>query len=1265
MSERLIREIETLRRRLRRVAILRAGGWTLFLVIVAGLVLGAADYLFRFRESGMRFLLTGTWLAVAGESMRRWLLPALASSIQPIALAIWAEKVFPGFRGKLAAAVEFAGLVSGDAAADGDLGEESAALRAAALQEAELLLQSGPPPWPLPWREMWSALGLAAAAVLVLSALAWANPVATGTAAARLLNPFLHLPWPQRTHLEVQSYSDRVAKGSTFEVLVREASGRLPDDVTIDYRWIESDSLPEESYVMERLGATARHRRENVRSSFAFRIRGGDDVNGEWHKVTVVEAPRIVQWSLRLVPPEYTGWAEEMSDGAIKAVVGTRVLPQGRADRTLSKVTIEVSSGERFDLAIDRDGRSFALAPAKPDGSQSESATTQGVHSPESAARDASSPWLVRESGSYRLFVEAADGTRNPDPPRWEIRAVVDKPPTAWLETAGRIRYSTPEAEVPLLLTARDDLALRSVQYICADPAVPAEFPPRTVYQGTVPSPQREERMSEWEKWGESRSLRAGLNLAEINAAAGMTVEVRAVAEDYAGQTAESASIALRIVDVRQLLDLTATDRNRILAQLSQLLELQRQALGDVRSWQGRVSSSAPLARLDAETLAAVELSQRRIGQALGDPAVGLPADIGRIVQELVVGGLGAHPDVRRLEELAESLRRLEQEHGEAAEQGLTQAVKSLRSLLSENAAADSQGIHLDEQAANRVVSVLEQVLGHQQIMERELRRILESWGVLRRQFELRRRLEDIVQRQEALAERVLRLGQQTVGRSREALSPKELEGLRDAAQEQSALAAEFDRLMEETAAAARPAADAADRRDEPRDGSLSAGEEDVDRSPPAESNTDRPDLRQFRDIVDRAKEAAIGARMRTAAAAVDDNRLSQGLQTQREVIADLRELLGRFSEGGISQNGAEVWREAASKLEELIGRQSKWQAELESRLQSGEKRPEIWQEFSRRQAVDAEAARSIAQELRSGNAPSAAEASADAARAMNRAADAAREADAEGAAAAARNAEAELRRALADLTQRMARESLRQAAAEIRQQLEILRGLTARQKELMQETRELASGDRTDAAVHERQRSLAAEAADLRSRWVDRPFATFILEEAEAAMESAAQRLERRLFDETTVTLQDQAAAALEKVAQSLADRAISEPETLGGGQGGPQGQSGQPVDPELARQAQRMLAELKLVRELQSDLLRRTEELEARRRNDAAGQTAAELVRLSRRQSQLRRMLELLLEGPEPSQSGEAPPRATPREPPALIPPSSPGSLEDLLTP
>lgn len=1016
---------------------------------------------------------------------------------------------------------------------------------------------------------------------------------------------------------------------------------------------------------MERLGTTARHRRENVSSSFAFRVRGGDDVNGEWHRVTVVEAPRIIQWTLRLVPPDYTGWPGENSNGAIEALVGTRVLPEGRADRTLRKARIEVSTGERFDLVIGRDGRSFTLAAETQDDSESESALAQGVHLPEAAARDASSSWLVRESGSYRLFLEAADGTTNPGPPRWEIRAVGDEPPTSWLETAGRIRYSTPEAKVPLILTARDDLALRVVHYVCTDPAAPQTFPPRIVYQGVLPFPVREEKMSQREKWGESRSLRAELNLAEINVTAGMTIEVRAVAEDYAGQTAESAPISLRIVDVQQLLDLAATDRNRILTQLSQLLELQRKALGDVRSWQGRLLSSVPLARLDAEGLAAVELSQRQIGQALGDPAVGLPADIGRIVQELVIGGLGGHPDVRRLEELAESLRRLDQEHGGPGEQGLTQAVKSLRSLLSENAAADSKGVLLDDPSRNRIVSTLEQVLGHQQIIERELRGILESWGVLRRQFELRRRLENIVQRQEALAESVLRLGQRTVGRSREALAPKELEDLRNASQEQLALAAEFDRLMEETAAAARPAADAMGRTNEQADDSVPAGGESPDRMRPGEGNTDGPDFRQFREIVDRARDAAIGARMRTAAAAVDDNRLSQSLQTQREVIADLRELLGRFSESDILQNDAEVWRKTASKLEDLIGRQSEWRSELESRRQSGEKRPEIWQELSARQAAEAEAAKEVAQELRSVNAPSAAEASAEAARAMNRAADAAREADAESAGAAARSAEAELRRALADLKQRMAKESLRQAA-EIRRLWEILRGLTARQKELMEETRELASSGKADSTVHERQRSLAGEAADLRSRLSDRPIAAFILEEAEAAMESAAQRLERRLFDETTVSLQNQAAAALEKVADALANRATSEPESTGGGQGGAEGQSGQPVDAELARQAQRMLAELKLVRELQSDLLRRTEELEAKRGTDSAGQTAAELARLSARQSQLRRMLEVLLEGPAPtSQSGAESPPTTPREPPALIPPSSPGSLEDLLKP
>mgnify|MGYP005839020447 FL=1 len=1265
MSRHLLSEIERLRSRLRRLAILRAVGWTLFLITCAGLGLGTADYLFRFREGGMRLLLTGVWLAVAIESARRWLKPAVAASIPPVALAIWAERVFPAFRGKLAAAVEFARLVSDDAVAETDAGKGSKSLRRAALSEAESLLQCGPPRWPLPWKETWLALGLGAAALGVLCVLVLANPSAAGTAAVRLLNPFVNLPWPQRTHLEVESYPDRIAKGSTFEVVVKEASGRLPPDVTIDYRGIGQEAVPVESYAMERIGKTARHRRENAVRSFAFRVRGGDDINGEWHEVAVVEAPRINNWTLRLIPPDYTGWPTEDCDGAIKALVGTQVSPRGRAERPLRRATIELSTGERLDLLIERDGKSFGLAREKQDAPLPETAASSEGRRSSDTARGETSPWVVRQSGSYRLFIEAADGTTNPEPPRWEIRAVADEPPSVWVETDGRIRYSTPAAKVPLILTARDDLALRSVQLICADPADSRAFPSRMVYQGNLPFPVREETMSQGEKWGESKSLRAELDLAEIQATAGMTLEIRAEAEDYAGQIAESAAISLRVVDVRQLLDLTAADRNRILAQLSQLLEVQRKALDDAGSWQMRMSSSAPAARLDAEALAAVELSQRHIGQFLGDPTVGLPAEIARIVRELVIGGLGEHPDVRRLEGLMESLGRLDQEHGGPAERGLTQAVKILRSLLSENAAPDADGIRLDAESRARIVSVLEQAREHQRAIEGELRGILESWGLLRRQFELRRRLENIVQRQESLAEGVLRLGQQTVGRSRDALSPKELEDLRSAAQEQSALAADLDRLMEETAAAAG-AAESSGRKNDRTQDSAPKDAEASGNAGRGGSGTDGPQSREFQEIVNRAGEAAIGARMRTAAAAVDDNRLSQALRTQRELIADLRDLLQRFSQSGPSQRDAEVWRRAAKELEDLIERQSRWRSEFQRHLQSGADRAEVWRDLGLRQLADAESASAVARELQSAHASAAGEAAGGAAGAMNRAAEAAGRADTESAASAAQDAEAELRRALADLNQRLAREAERQAALEVRRNLEILRGLSGKQKELTEETKRLAGTGKADSTLHRRQRSLAGEIGDLRGRWSDRPVADFILEEAESAMESAAQRLERQWYDETTVVFQDQAAAALDKIVDSLATRAGAEPQAEMTGQGGGEGQSAQPVDPELAKQARRLLAELKLVRTLQSDLLQRTEELEAKRQTQPEGDTEAELVRLSERQSQLRRRLELLLEGPAPTpQSGAAPRPLPSTEPPALIPPTSPGSLEDLIKP
>ncbi len=1276
MNEHLLREMDRLRRRLRRIAILRALGWTISMVVLAGILLGIVDYLFRFREGGMRLLLTGVWLAVAEEGIRRWVLPVLVSVIRPVALAIWAERVFPAFRGKLAAAVEFAGGEPGNRSPSTTPLEESAILRQAALREAELLIASGSPRWPLPWWELRASLGLTFATGMALFLVVWINPSAAATASLRLLNPFLELPWPRQTHLKVESYPRRIAMGGAFEVVVSEASGRLPDDLTIAYRGIHHGAIDRraemaDAYRMVRRGATAHHRRENIVQSFAFRVRGGDDTGNQWYPVMVVEAPRITRWRLRLIPPSYTGWPEETSDGAIKALAGTKIVPEGQADRELRKAYVEVSSRDRLELAIHPDGRSFSLAvPKSPDAARPAAVPNKigpdGSDRSESPGEAEVTPWVIRQSGSYRLFVEAADGTTNPDPPQWEVRVLEDEPPSAWVDTEGRIRYTTPQAKVPLLLTARDDLAIRRLQYICEIPGGSGEPLSRTVYQGPLPVPSRDEDMSQLDKWGESKSLRAELDLTEIRAAPGMTCEIRAAVEDYAGQSSESSPVTIRVVDTEQLLDLIAMERNRILTQLSQLLELQRKAQTGVQTWQDRMASSDRVVRLDAEALAAVDLSQRQIGQSLGDPAVGLPSEIGRLVQESTVAGLGSHPDVRRLQDLAAALRQIDQVHAAPAAQGLTQAVKRLRSLLSEDATTDASGAPFTAPSRDEITAVLDEVRGHQQAVEDELRTILQSWGALRRRFELRRRLEDIAARQQAVADRVFRLGQQTVGRTLDALSPEELEALHGTAQEQSALATEFDRMTEELAAASRDAPGEVSEGIATPNPASSDGEKKPGAGGDRNGATLQPELRALREALAAAREMALAARMGAAAAAVNENRLSHGLQVQQGIIADLRRLLGLFSEEGSRQADTAILQDAAQRLEGLLERQSRWLADLKSQIQSEQSSPATWRDLSSRQAADAESARQVSRSLLSANVSSAGEATANAAAAMGRAAEASQNAAGEEAATAAQSAAQGLQLALADLRRRLAEESVRQNAAEMQRSLEVLRALNEQQQELLEETKKAASEGASNPHLSQRQRTLIEETAGLRSRWRDRPIAGFMLDEAKASMTVAAERLERQLFDEATMASQSQAAAVLQKVLESLTGRSGTGHDALNEGQGGgTQGLPRQPSDPELQRRSQIVLEELKLARDMQSDILRRTEELELKRQADPGG-TAGELAQLSERQSWLRQMLETLVEGTgATSESGSTSPPQRPSESPQLIPPSTPADLEDLLTP
>ena len=70
-------------------------------------------------------------------------------------------------------------------------------------------------------------------------------------------------------------------------------------------------------------------------------------------------------------------------------------------------------------------------------------------------------PLAVEKSGAYWFKLVDREGLSGGANDRWELRVVPDQPPSVAIEQPGGAVFVTPEAEVPLRVAAKDDLAMQ------------------------------------------------------------------------------------------------------------------------------------------------------------------------------------------------------------------------------------------------------------------------------------------------------------------------------------------------------------------------------------------------------------------------------------------------------------------------------------------------------------------------------------------------------------------------------------------------------------------------------------------------------------------------------------------------------------------------------------------------------------------------------------------------------------------------------------
>ena len=738
-----------LRNRLRRLLWLYGLGAAVAAGLAAVVTLGLIDYTVRLSDVGLRLLASLSAAGIIGWSAYRFLYRPLSQRLTNAELARRVERVLPRLRDQLQSAVEFI-----DQAADDPLAG-SPALRQAVIAQAAAESESVDMAAMIDPRPAWRA-AMAGGAVLLLAALfVLLSPTASGIALARLVNPFGSLSWPRLNHLLLQDEVARIARGQAFEVEVITAEGsELPDEARVYYRFENADGTrANETDVVRPLGNALLVRRENMQRSFAFRVEGGDDRAMPWHEVEVVAPPQIESLSAELQPPDYTRWPRQTSDGAIRALVGTRVNITATVNKPLRSATLHWPERPPVPAALSAD-RLHIRVPA------------------------ADQPALfVEPSGGYWLELVDEDGIAAGSEQKFDIRAVPDSQPAVVLEEPAANVMVTAQAVVLVRVAAKDDLAVRDVGLVYTRSDQGAK-------ETEIPLWRNEQPPSAGTQ-GDQRVIEHRWDLAALNLAPGMELSLMATASDFKPQAVRSEPRRLVLITAEQLQERLAARQATIVAELERVLKMQQAARGDVESVALRVREVGAVDQADIDRMQAAELSQRQVQRTLTNRGDGVVMHALAMLADIENNRVDSPDMARRMQALLAEIERLDREHLVLISPELVAASKAAQVGL-QTPPVDSAGIALNLAGASQhqsaVIQSLEALLAE-----------LNQWDSYRR---FHRELGALVRDQENLNRQTAETGKTTLTKTLRDLTPQQQADLRVLAGQQLERARRLDRLV-------------------------------------------------------------------------------------------------------------------------------------------------------------------------------------------------------------------------------------------------------------------------------------------------------------------------------------------------------------------------------------------------------------------------------------------------------------------------------------
>ncbi len=837
----LQQQVRTIRRRARHVVLMHGFGWSLALVILIGLAIGVFDCLVRSQQPMVPYLLFAVFVGAVAIALRIYLLPCWFFRPSESETAFNLERHFPLLQDRLTSSLDFLS----DSRQRRQHG--SSELRQAVIEDTLSRFDSCDTGHAINAKSTRAALiGLLIACALLSIAMARYQSVSVFTA-KRILVPWQASAWPQQNNLQFVALPSNLKLGSSLDFIVIDQKDRLPNDVFLQIR--RDESSPVRQFLMRPVGDRTLFKIRNVRETFQVRAEGGDDQT-DWHPIQIIEPPELVTVQFQIQPPAYSSLPVSESSSTIDALMDSKIGFSATVDRPVKSASLFFDSNSRKTRRQLKvfDGNRVLLD------------------------KDQMDPFFVQSSGHFFLQVTEPNGVKSQLDHQWFLKAQSDTPPNVTLTTDLVHNQLTTNAKFRVSIQATDDLKLQELN-VDAKRDGQVIFM-RELYQlapvDEVDSGEANESVPRGELDSEpsgdavARDLDIDLSLwSELDV--GRTILLQSNASDLKPQVGQSESLSLAIVTQEQLLDHLLLVQSKAFDAVESALRYLERSQEQTLSFAKHLETVDVVSPSESARLQLIDLSQQRVEAALYSAPGGAMPRIENILTQLETNRLTSIGLYRKTSRLSGELFDLSQNE-----------MSSIRELLRLTLVSHEEQVAtlpgqsktlFDQQKLITTRGSMNVVLQQQRSAIQKLRAIANQLNRLQRGRAFAQRLREIRTGQELISRETLLLQSKRLSRDPRLPAAMSLDRFFPTSRSQRELVKNFEQWISDVQE------------------TIQSGEAD---------STDSSSV--LNDVIEIAFDQMVSEQMRRASAEIEQARLGQSLQAQKQVVDSIEQMLDRFS---------------------------------------------------------------------------------------------------------------------------------------------------------------------------------------------------------------------------------------------------------------------------------------------------------------------------------------------------------------------------------